>query len=265
MLTINVFSNICEIDPSRDTIFQTLDSFQECFGVIRYKVNLFVHPSPFTRYFHQYNDSVKKYFSTLPELKIIKTRGLADGYKRSIVSAETKYLFQLEHDWLFERSAIAHSLDEIIDAMQKSSAEYFRFGKEPNARNKYGHSIIEAPMHDIPACSVLSRSNNPHIINASAYREKYLSYINDRLGGSSGVEECLPDAPGAYVYGPLNYQPTIRHIDGRSRLVRFRKSIGKVPYKAIKSLGLLEPVFKVWASDPGRFTIRGIFSAANRR
>src|SRR5579883_1346030 len=58
---------------------------------------------------------------------VVRTSGLADGYKKSLLAAKTPYLFQLEHDWLFEHQLIHHTLTEIIDAMAEAKAEYFRF------------------------------------------------------------------------------------------------------------------------------------------
>lgn len=245
MLTINVFSNVCETDSKLDPVFRTLDSLQNCFGEIRSKVNVYVHPSPFQR-FHAYKDAIEDYFPSWFRPNVIRTKGLADGYRRSILGAEMPYLFQLEHDWLFKRDRIRHSLDDILHAMEASNAEYLRFGKEPSRTNEYGHQFEQADI-GIPACAVTWRSNNPHIINAEAYKRRYLPYINTTLGGSKGIEEFLPEAPNSYVYGDLDYPATIEHINGRSRLRGLEKRIGKPAFKALRKIGLLEPAFRVWA------------------
>jgi hypothetical protein len=127
--------------------------------------------------------------------------------------------------------------------MEACEAEYFRFGKEPNRINKYGHEFSRAEI-GIPACAVKWRSNNPHIINVEAYRQKYLGFMRTELGGSSGIEECLPEGPGAYVYGDPDYPATIQHINGRFRLRQFEKRIGKALYRVLDKTGLLEPAFR---------------------
>ncbi len=245
-LSLNIFANVCEVDPGYYTLFPAMESFEQTFGRFHGGVTVFVHPEPLTRHYPQYERDIAAYYADRSDVRVVKTKGLADGYKRSIVEASTPYLFQLEHDWIFETALIKHSLTQILDAMFDARADYFRFGKEPNSRNKYGHKFVDAPLDDIPACAVTWRSNNPHIIDAAAYREKYLQFIDLSIGGSSGVEECLPSASGAYVYGPPDYPPTLGHTNGRTRLIQFRKSIGKIAYGGLKASGLLETAFRTW-------------------
>src|SRR5579883_813207 len=126
-LSLNFFTNICEVDPHHYSLFATARSFLECFKTFPNIINVYVHPSPLDRSFEYYKRNIESFFGPYGGASVVRTSGLADGYKKSLLAAKTPYLFQLEHDWLFEHQLIHHTLTEIIDAMAEAKAEYFRF------------------------------------------------------------------------------------------------------------------------------------------
>jgi hypothetical protein len=247
-VSFNFFANVCEVDPAYYTLFPTAESVFATFGDPNgAPITVYVHPEPFPKSFDGYCVHVRRYFKKYGGCTIVNTNGLSDGYLQSIQQAKTDYLFQLEHDWLFEKHLINHSLDTILEALSAAKANYMRFNKEPNGLTKYQLKIEQFELGTVTVCNSYGRSNNPHIIDANLYREKFAGYIDTSLGGSKGVEELMPVFQGDYIYGPVGYPPTIKHFSGRQQINLFRKSIGNTAYNLLRYTGVLENAFRFWS------------------
>ncbi len=172
------------------------------------------------------------------------TYGLAFGYKKSIVLSETEYAFQLEHDWYFSKQSIKHSLPALIEAMKAGNMEHLRFNKGKNVAGPCDVAIDEAEIDGISFCRTPCRSNNPHLIHIPAYLQKRIHLIDPSRAGSRGVEENLYGMPNSYIYGPLNYPATVEHNDGRMRLRKLAKKLGKPTYNFLIRSGWMEAAFE---------------------
>ena len=215
-ISLNIFTNCTASAPSTDMIERTYKSFCETFGEIKPTIWCDMHPN--IKMAESYIKNLLNLFSY-----VNMTSSLSDGYLNSIQNPNNcDYLFQLEHDWLFNKDLIKHSLTEIIEVMDMYNIYHFRFNKRTNRPagwDKYmNEQKITNEQHDyaLAFCRTNNISNNPHIIS----RKKYLDEISKHvkiLSGSKGVEEEL-NAIGKYescVYGPAGYPATITHQDGR--------------------------------------------------
>lgn len=228
MLALNVFSNLSHTDVSQHLLPRCLDSFFACFdrdtiGTMR----LFLHPRPFAMTLPAYRAMLQR--TQLAGCEVVLTENLADGYVRSITTVDADYAFQLEHDWLFNKPLIHHTLGDICAALRASGEDYIRFNKrstklQPGSR--FDGVIEETTLAPgFVACRTNCRSNNPHVIDTRAYREKYVVHIDTKRGGSKGIEDNLTDIlQNGLIYGPEGYPATVGHLDGRSQT----KGINKV-------------------------------------
>jgi hypothetical protein len=121
----------------------------------------------------------------------------------------------LEHDWVFVKQRITHTLEEICQAMDDNNLIHFRFNKRKNIEHSWDTSLIEKK-GKVPYCLSPNLSNNPHIIN----RQLYISVALDKiklLKNSKGIEEVLLKEKDLYgaIYGSKHFDNTIIHLDGR--------------------------------------------------
>eukprot|EP01138_Halocafeteria_seosinensis_P011056 gb/GECG01011292.1/.p1 GENE.gb/GECG01011292.1/~~gb/GECG01011292.1/.p1 ORF type:complete len:261 (+),score=9.04 gb/GECG01011292.1/:1-783(+) len=120
-LTINLFTNCLSSGSSTVMARLTLSSFVDGFGLEKVHVRVYVHPSRSTRDCSEYLTRL----STLGE--VIRTHGLADGYRKSLVNTHSKYALQLEHDWMLRRRSVNHSISDLIQGMEELNIEYLGF------------------------------------------------------------------------------------------------------------------------------------------
>lgn len=211
-LTLHIFTNSTISAPSTAVIRTTYSSFCDAFGVEA--ATVWVDPHPNRAAADRYLTNLQSHFRD-----VRTTSSMSDGYVKAILGSKSEYLFMLEHDWLFVKDRIRHGLDEIMAVMASAGITHFRFNKRANAIAGWDRSLKECRTGGIDYCLTPNLSNNPHII----HREKYISHIKRGLirvlPGSKGIEEIIGANPYTYgaIYGPLGYEATIKHQDGRRR------------------------------------------------
>jgi hypothetical protein len=244
-ITLNVFSNCSEVDVRKIPVKETVESFYETFGRDSVATtNFFVDQAPFRRSYDKLCQLISSFHGVYGNYNIYPTYGLAFGYKKSVVLSETEYAFQLEHDWIFSKEYIRHSLPALIEGMKAGNMEHLRFNKGRNVAGPCDAALEEAEIDGIPFCWTPCRSNNPHLIHIPSYLQKRIHLIDPSRAGSRGVEENLYGTPNSYIYGPLNYPATVEHNDGRMRLRKLAKKLGKPAYNFLIRSGWMEAAFE---------------------
>ena len=193
-----------------------------------------------------YENNLKD-INLLKHASFIKTKSLCDGYKKAIELCETKYLFFLEHDWIF-LSNITHSLKELVEIMNKNNeVNNILFNKLSNNPLSYQLFYNNNKNYEIPLLLTNRQSNNPNLLRVDHAKEiryplinnngcslhpgiEFYYYVNKmKLPNYCGGIECeLCDLCGnnenkvrmlgTYIYGELNKNPTIIHSDGCDRV-----------------------------------------------
>jgi hypothetical protein len=188
-----------------------------------------------------------KNINLLKHASFIKTKGLCDGYKQALTLCKTKYLFFLEHDWIFLPN-IVDSLNSLIDLMNNNNEiNNILFNKERNIQLDC-QKIFNTKSYNIPLLLTDRQSNNPNILrveHAIKVRDQLIQYngcsvhpgiefyyknknmkIPNYCGGIECelCEFCNNDETkikllGTHLYGEINKNPTIAHSDGCDRSV----------------------------------------------
>lgn len=212
-LELSLFTNCSKLPTPIDTIQRTHTSFLQFFGDVH--TTIYVDKHPLVETLDDYVSQLKK---TFPHAQLVFTNSLSDGYITSVKNSSADYLFQLEHDWLFQN--ITHSLADIVKVMQLHDIYHFRFSKHANKLVpellKWQTMMIEKECDGFKYCETDNLSNNPHIID----RKKYVEFVQTRkiklCEGSSGIEENLTKRGlVGCQYGGLDYPPTIKHLNGK--------------------------------------------------
>jgi len=238
MIELHIFTNTNYTSPKTNLILKTYFSFLEVFG--NYSIgNTIVWMDK-----HPNIDRAEEYFKNISEhfSDVRQTQSLSEGYVKAINETKADFLFILEHDWIFKKSLITNTLDEIVSTMCLDGIVHLRFNKFSNKVNSYDTSVIPKKGDKIEYCITNTSSNNPHLINVRLYREFALRHVKI-LAGSKGIEELLIyRGHKSAIYGPLNYPKTIIHLDGRLRSInRFLVDINPIirsylVYKWIKNI-----------------------------
>lgn len=206
---LNIFTNSTVNAPSTDHIDQCLQTFVSIFGKNIF-TRVWCDPKPNTESSEEFIDKIKKKFN-----HVTLTTSLSDGYIKALDSSESSYMFMLEHDHILLDS-IKHSLDEIIDQMEHDNLWYLRFNRRQNVVMKTDRWLEEKQGKHFKYCVTPAMSNTPHIIHRSTYRRIAQPYIKISPG-SYGIEQILNKVRdiNGNLYGPLNYEKTSHHLDGR--------------------------------------------------
>lgn len=210
-IELSLFTNCTRTAPSLAIIQKTFNSFLATFGEIPAKI--YLDPGPNNPAFERYRENIIKQFGIEP----ILTSSLSDGYIKSIRGSEADYLFQLEHDWIFQN--IKNTIPEILAAMVAAGIYHFRFSKNPNTITeqlmKWQTVMVEKEAAGIKYCETDNLSNNPHIIDRKYYLKNLIDKISI-LPGSRGIEGNLTKKGLiGCQYGGLDYPRTIIHLQGR--------------------------------------------------
>lgn len=213
-MKLNIFTNCTVSAPETHIIQRTYNSFVETFGEPS-SLTVYVDPNPNRRAYLPYMKNLMKLF---PQAQFRTTRSLAEGYLFSLKENDDDYMFQLEHDWVFQN--IEHTLDRIKQVMRQQGIYHFRFNKHTNEQTdwirKWQTYIDEEDFFGFKYCETDNLSNNPHIVERQYYLETLAQYIHKKQG-SSGIEEFLTKQGfKGHVYGGLGYPPTIVHLDGKN-------------------------------------------------
>jgi hypothetical protein len=208
-IVLNIFTNSTESAPDTSTLDKTYRSFVQTFGEV--PVMVWFDPHPNQRQASAYLGRLRRSF---PRIATVKS--LSDGYVQSIHHTSAKYLFQLEHDWVFT-GHIKHSLAEILDVMLRDEIYHFRFNKRSNVVAGWDKRMTEQGA-SLKYCVSDNLSNNPHIIARDRYANGLARHIAV-VPGSKGIEERLRRVGGlvSCVYGPGGWPATVRHLDGRKK------------------------------------------------
>jgi hypothetical protein len=220
---LNVFTNFCANKIENLPIFETLRSFGAAFGFEAFSnIRVFCHAAPLTVPFGAFHAALLR---TIPgrTIELHSTRGLADGYVRSLQLSNAEFLYQLEHDYEFDPSRIGHLVSDIAQAMRAAGIPYLRFNIGPNADNELDR--VEAlDMAGIPVCKTVIFSNRPHLLDRTYALQNYVPQMNVAGRGYRGIEKELTEAfKSGWIYGPHGHPPVIRHIDGHNALREWRK------------------------------------------
>ena len=222
-LDLNIFTNFTANRVEELPIFETLRSFAVAFGLNDFpNIRVFCHAAPLHVPFEALHAAL---LAAVPgrTIELYSTRGLADGYVRSIEVSSADILFQLEHDFGFDAGAIGHRISDIARAMRGAKVPYLRFNLRPNQDNALDR-LTPVDMAGIACCRTVIFSNHPHLVDRAYAREHYVPHINRTRGGSRGIEAELTAAHhSGWIYGPLGHPPVISHIDGRAFTKQWRR------------------------------------------
>lgn len=228
MITYNVFSNIISGDIRNFPIYKTLRSAIDVFKTPENTVfQIYIHPFPFENVFFEYCDAICQYFPSM-QFHFHRTRGLADGYRQSIINAQTPYVFQIEHDWYFLKEHIHHSLEEICYQMRDLGLDQVGFSSrtldsewifKPHKKKKQPRIFTNTPHPDaaIALCHTSLRGNASSLLDVEYFKEHLVQFIDPFSYAAYGVEEVLNIvSPSMHLYGPLHHPATMEHLDGKA-------------------------------------------------
>lgn len=207
---IHIFTNSTINSPSTELIIKTYNSFLKIFDT-ECPVTIWYDPKPNKEKADLYYKNLTKKFTN-----INITKSLSDGYIKAVKTSQSEFLCMLEHDWEF-LPTITNSIEDILETLQTDNIIHLRFNKRKNRKKGLDTYLKEIKNRKFSYCKTPALSNNPHIIQKDLYITQALQYL--KLSKSSmGIEHKLSPIPhleGA-IYGPINYPPTIEHLDGRS-------------------------------------------------
>ena len=183
-----------------------------------------------------------EYMSALENIKAqfnITVMHSSGGQKNSFIklidSVKTKYLLFIEHDWKFN---VKVPFEQIVSIMNKYNfIQYIGFNKRKNIR-KLGDHILkpEDRVKEINLLKTSRWSNNPYIARTDSWLNMWKPIIansNINMNKSHGQVErapylqyndeikmegfnCAHKKWGIYIYGKMNDQPIVKHMDGNS-------------------------------------------------
>ena len=226
-VNLNVFTNVASNDPRDCLAPEAVTSFFRCFGErlgdTRVITRIFIDPKPHRDNYQRWLGAIR---AGLPNryFEIVETEGLIDGFWRSVEMSESPYAIQLEHDFVFLKNRIEHSIPELLEEMQRLDINFLRFNKRRNLRVGYDFFLERDSRARIPLSRISGRSNNPHIIHLPYYRmlKREIADVYE-----SGLEGGLcRRAGGGYMYGAPGWPKTVQHLDGRH--VRWKDGIARM-------------------------------------
>lgn len=207
-LELHIFTNSTINAPSTFHIEETHNSFKNKFKV---DLNPFIwcDINPNLEKSNDYVQNLKKIYDNVK-----LTNSLSDGYTQAIKNSNSKFMFMLEHDWIFTEN-LKHNIDIILEEMEINNIIHLRFNKFPNGGYFRDKQIEEIKGKYFNFCKTKFISNNPHIINKTLYLNTIYSYITLQKG-SYGIEQSVSYKNYfGHIYGTLNLKPTIQHLNGR--------------------------------------------------
>jgi hypothetical protein len=200
----------------------------------------------------QYEENLRN-IHFLKDSTFIKTNSLCDGYIKAIELCKTKYLFFLEHDWIFLEN-IEHSLRDLTKLMDDNhEINNILFNKLNNIETSF-QKFYKSKEFNIPLLLTNRQSNNPNLLKVDhAYKiryplinnigcsihngiEFYYNINNMKLPNYCGgiecelCEHCKEDEDkvnilGTYIYGPYGLSETLVHSDGCNRALLYQTNI----------------------------------------
>ena len=221
-LDLNVFTNFSANTIEQLPIFGTLQSFGTAFGFNSFSnIRVFCHAAPLCVPFEAFHAALIR---TIPgrAIELYSTRGLADGYVRSLQLSNAEVLYQLEHDYQFDAGRINHAVSDIARAMRAGNVPYLRFNIGLNKDNELDR-ITAFDMAGISVCKTVIFSNRPHLLDRAYALQHYVPHINLTGRGYRGIEKELTTAfRTGWIYGEVGHPAVIRHTDGHTSLRKWR-------------------------------------------
>lgn len=258
-ITIAFMTNYTLDIPNIDKQLNTIKSFYDVFQIhTTIKTYIFCDEKPLSKLegtielynknkYDDYNIPGSEYKTNLKNIMwlkhatFIKTSSLCDGYKKAINLCDTKYLFFLEHDWLFLNN-INHTLEDLIELMNNNNEINCILFNKINNEELDWQKFYNSKSYEIPLCLTNRQSNNPNILrveHAKIHRypliknegcsvhpglQYYYVYNDMKIPSWCGGIECelceycndneeIVNILGTYIYGPKNYNNTLIHSD----------------------------------------------------
>lgn len=172
-----------------------------------------------------------------PQVEVIWSSpllGWVTGQRQSFLNmanlARTPYILHFEHDWVFKEVI---PFDRVLSAMESHNINYVGFNKRPNIRKGCDYILEEdSTLQDCVLTKSSRYSNNPHIAKRSFWVGRIFNILSENtkimeshvierpvynnyreLISREGFESAHSDWR-TYIYGGVNYPPTIEHICG---------------------------------------------------
>ena len=214
-IELHIFTNCTQHSPNTDTIETTYNSFCETFGIMN--ATVWCDPKPNKLSFTTYKENLRNIFTI-----VNTTTCFADGYIKAVSESKSDFLFMLEHDWIFNKKYISHSLNDICKIMNDNNLIHMRFNKRETLAIKWDKNLIVKDDY----CMTDAVSNNPHLIHREKFIKHGLPYVSVPLKGQrGGIEQnltALENFKGS-IYGTVNLPATVKHLDGSNRRGNFFK------------------------------------------
>ena len=219
LITFNVFCNCTVNSPSifpLDIFFESfIDSFELSPELM--KINVFIDSHPIEKNYEEYSKNIKQYLiSKKANPKIHKTVSLVDGWNKSLQICETKFQFNLEHDFALYKRNITHNLIDILKAIEDDNDIVLcRFSHQNLRINKYEKYLDPIILNTIKFLKTPNVGNYAQIIKTNTYIDKFLPLLDLNAVKSYGIEAKLTGQNGCIVYPGKNNLRTWQHIHGR--------------------------------------------------
>ena len=247
ILTVIITASFIKSHPSIHYIKATLESLSY--------INLFhdskiilAHDYYDEPNYYKYINNLRDYIKYNFNIKIIinKSHGhLVGNISNALINVTTKYILLIQHDLPFIESFDIQKVIEDLD--NNPNIKHVRFNHRNNIKIKYDCGF--APLRGAIVDQSESASTEFNAIddNIFGYQQQEKNYTYTRTPGWSDrnhlcltsyynniiLKECkknifmekffqgkiknikIHDKYGTYLFGPLNYKPMIKHLDGR--------------------------------------------------
>jgi len=140
-IELHIFTNSTINAPDTWHIESTYKSFMDTFNA-DIPVTVWCDKNPNKEKCYEYIEALNKIFPVVNH----EVGGLSHGYHLAVRGSNKEFLFMLEHDWLFNKEHIHHTLDQIVDGMRKDDILHMRFnrkvhGNHPDVHASFGHDM----------------------------------------------------------------------------------------------------------------------------
>jgi len=229
-LTILIPTNLIKSAPNIDIISETINDLkQHDLDGVDIIVGMDCNGEGTDR-FDEYINNIKEKYPSI-KLVISNGTGIYNNFTHLFSACSTEYCFLLEHDWVFNKPIEFDSLISVMDT--HPHINNVRFNLRPNIVAGTDHTLYkDDQIKEMNLLNTSSWSNNPKIMRMSHW-----DYCNNRLTSQSqynyntiesalfymfcddvkntSFEDANKNIWGSYIYGELNDEPTIQHLDGR--------------------------------------------------
>ena len=217
-ITFNLFTNCTINSPKIFPINILFKSLLDTFNLdpTKIKINIFIDNNPYKKNYDNFLKNLKKYFSSMKTNAVFyKTKSLVDGFAKTFDICDTQFIFNLEHDWIFYKRNIMHTLDEILNSIQDEEVSIVKLHSHSIREDTYSKKLNKTYFNNIKYYQCSSTSNYCQIINRERYKKKYLKLIDLNAIKSYGIESNLQNVSDNYIYASKNNLRAIQHINGR--------------------------------------------------